>query len=298
MAPVLAPGATVTDVGSVKQAVVEAVAPHIPPGVQFIPGHPLAGTEHSGPRSGFATLFEGRWCILTPVEGVRTAGTERLAAFWERLGARVEVLDAQHHDRVLAVTSPNPREGKSTMASNLAIALAEVHRRVILIDGDLHKPSLHAVFNLANTWGLSDILTETIPVDQYPADSLARPTEVPGVYVLTSGPAVIAASSILYSERMSRLLERLRGEFDYVLIDTPPMMVLPDARILGQLSEGVILVFRAGTTSSEDVRTVGKRLAEDGTTILGTVLNDWKPRASGRGSYYYRHYNNYYVHKM
>lgn len=200
--------------------------------------------------------------------------------------------------RVLAVTSPNPREGKSTMASNLAIALAEVHRRVILIDGDLHKPSLHAVFNLANTWGLSDILTETIAIDQYPADSLARPTEVPGVYVLTSGPAVIAASSILYSERMSRLIERLRGEFDYVLIDTPPMMVLPDARILGQLSEGVILVFRAGTTSSEDVRTVGKRLAEDGTTILGTVLNDWKPRASGRGSYYYRHYNNYYVNKV
>lgn len=106
--PVLKPGATVSDVGSVKVAVVRDVAPHLPAGVHFIPGHPIAGTEHSGPESGFATLFEGRWCILTPDEGTDRAAVDKLAAYWCAMGARVEVMNAKHHDIVLAVTSHLP----------------------------------------------------------------------------------------------------------------------------------------------------------------------------------------------
>lgn len=106
--PHLAPGATVTDVGSVKQAVISAVAPHMPPGVHFIPAHPLAGTEHSGPRSGFASLFQNRWCLLTPIEGSDPAAVARLRALWEGMGANVDEMDAAHHDTVLAVVSHTP----------------------------------------------------------------------------------------------------------------------------------------------------------------------------------------------
>ena len=106
--PHLAPGATVTDVGSVKQAVIDAVAPHIPAGVHFIPGHPIAGTEHSGPRSGFATLFQNRWWLLTPVPGTDPEATRRLRQLCESIGAKVDEMDAEHHDLVLAVTSHTP----------------------------------------------------------------------------------------------------------------------------------------------------------------------------------------------
>ncbi len=108
IAPALAPGATVSDVGSVKRAVIEAVAPHLPPGVDFVPAHPLAGTEHSGPAAGFAALFDNRWCLLTPVEGTDPAAVARLAAFWTALGARVDLMEPDHHDLVLAVTSHVP----------------------------------------------------------------------------------------------------------------------------------------------------------------------------------------------
>ncbi len=108
IAPVLKLGATVTDVGSVKQAVVAAVAPHIPEGVHFIPGHPLAGTEHSGPHAGFASLFRNRWWLLTPPEGCDPAAVARLAELVRGMGANVEDMDAAHHDLVLAVTSHTP----------------------------------------------------------------------------------------------------------------------------------------------------------------------------------------------
>jgi cyclohexadieny/prephenate dehydrogenase len=108
IAPHLAPGAILSDVGSVKGAVVAAVAPHVPMGVHFIPAHPLAGTEFSGPDAGFATLFQNRWCILTPSEATDVAALSRLAAFWTRIGAKVETMSADHHDKVLALTSHLP----------------------------------------------------------------------------------------------------------------------------------------------------------------------------------------------
>lgn len=108
IADALAPGTTVTDVGSVKQAVVDAVAPHIPEGVHFIPGHPLAGTEHSGPRSGFATLFQNRWWLFTPCAGADEAAIARLERLVQAFGARTERMEPPHHDLVLAVTSHTP----------------------------------------------------------------------------------------------------------------------------------------------------------------------------------------------
>jgi len=108
IAGALEPGCILTDVGSVKAAVVNAVQPHVPEGVHFIPGHPVAGTEQSGPEAGFADLFENRWCILTPAKGVDQQALGRLKGFWQAMGANVEVMDAVHHDLVLAITSHVP----------------------------------------------------------------------------------------------------------------------------------------------------------------------------------------------
>ncbi|MCB1548417.1 MAG: prephenate dehydrogenase/arogenate dehydrogenase family protein, partial [Hyphomicrobiaceae bacterium] len=104
----LAPGAILTDVGSVKASVVRDVAPHVPAGVHFVPGHPIAGTEHSGPASGFAELFDGRWCILTPPPATDAAAVAKLKAFWQACGSNVEVMTPEHHDLVLAITSHLP----------------------------------------------------------------------------------------------------------------------------------------------------------------------------------------------
>lgn len=125
IAPHLKAGACVSDVGSVKQAVIAAVAPHIPADVAFVPAHPLAGTEHSGPRSGFATLFQNRWCLLTPTESSTTDATARLRALWEGMGANVDEMDAAHHDLVLAVVSHTPHLIAYTM-----VGVADHLRRV------------------------------------------------------------------------------------------------------------------------------------------------------------------------
>jgi cyclohexadieny/prephenate dehydrogenase len=106
--PVLAAGAIVTDVGSVKQAAIRDVVPHLPPGVTFVPGHPVAGTEHSGPEAGFAELFEGRWCILTPMPDSDPTAVARVTWLWRRAGSLVETMSADHHDLVLAITSHLP----------------------------------------------------------------------------------------------------------------------------------------------------------------------------------------------
>lgn len=125
IAPRLMPGATVSDVGSVKRGVIAAVAPHLPETVHFIPAHPLAGTEHSGPRAGFAELFDNRFCLLVPEPGTDPAMVDRLARLWRGLGANVEQMDADHHDLVLAVTSHAPHLIAYTM-----VGVADDLRRV------------------------------------------------------------------------------------------------------------------------------------------------------------------------
>jgi cyclohexadieny/prephenate dehydrogenase len=108
IAPHLMPGAILSDVGSVKGAVIRDVGPHVPKGVHFIPAHPLAGTEFSGPEAGFASLFDGRWAILTPVPGSDAKAVEKLKSFWQALGSQVDVMESGHHDLVLAITSHLP----------------------------------------------------------------------------------------------------------------------------------------------------------------------------------------------
>ncbi len=129
--PHLAAGCTVTDVGSVKQAVIEAVAPHIPENVAFIPGHPMAGTEYSGPRSGFATLFVNRWWLLTPFPDTDAAALARLQSLLVAFGAKVDAMDAAHHDLVVAVVSHTPHLIAYTMVG-VADHLAQVSNSEVI----------------------------------------------------------------------------------------------------------------------------------------------------------------------
>ena len=108
ISPHLAPGAIITDVGSTKVSVIRDVGPLVPAGVHFVPGHPLAGTEYSGPDAGFTTLFQNRWCLLTPPPGTDAEAVAKVRALWERCGAMVDVMDPSHHDRVLAIVSHLP----------------------------------------------------------------------------------------------------------------------------------------------------------------------------------------------
>ncbi len=131
IAGALKPGAIVSDVGSVKQAVIRDVVPHLPEDVHFVPGHPIAGTEHSGPESGFAELFEQRWCILTPPPGTHREAVDKVAAFWQACGSMIEVMEAHHHDKVLAITSHLPHLIAYTIVGT-AMGLEETDRAEVI----------------------------------------------------------------------------------------------------------------------------------------------------------------------
>ncbi len=194
--------------------------------------------------------------------------------------------------KVLVLTSANEKEGKSTLVSNLGLALAEIHRRVLLIDGDLRKPRLHEIFETPNDYGLSDLL-QCAPTPE--GHGLIVETAHDGLCLLPAGRHKGSAANLLHSARMPELLRRFRKEFDAVLIDTPPMLSMPDARILGRLADGVILVVRSKMTTRDMAQAAVARFAEDGTVVLGTVLNDWDPKRSSGGYYgYYKGYGRGY----
>jgi len=188
--------------------------------------------------------------------------------------------DNNDEPQVIVVTSPCPGDGKTTVACNLSIAVAEIGRKVLLVDGDLRRPRLHKVFGSENHWGLSDVLRGDGSLESVPISHLVHPTDVAGLYVLPGGSCGVTPSNLFYSPRMSTFLRRLRGEFDMILIDAPPMIHLADARVLGHLADGVILVIRAGQTTTESALFARQRFAEDGTRVLGTILNSWDPKSS------------------
>ena len=192
--------------------------------------------------------------------------------------------------RVVVVTSAFAGEGKTSVAANLAVSFAEINQRVLLIDADLRKPQLHELFDVSNGWGLTNLLQRRDSIHNCPFESIARETTVPGLYVLPSGPGVPVVANLLHSRRAPELLDRLRKEFDTVVIDTPPVMQVADARVLGPMADGVVLVLRAGATTSDAARECADQIREDGACLLGAVLNFWDPKP---GAYGYASGNGY-----
>ena len=154
------------------------------------------------------------------------------------------------------------------------------------------KPRLGEVFNIENDWGLGDLLREKSSLRDSPVEALVRPTYIPNLSILTSGRNSAGATNLLYSSRMVELLQRLRCDFDHILIDSPPMLLIADARILGRLVDGVILVCRAGKTHRDSAFTAKQRLTRDGIPVLGTILNGWDVKGSSRYSYDYEYYQS------
>ena len=188
--------------------------------------------------------------------------------------------------QVLLVTSPSPQDGKTSVTSNLAISLAEINQRVLIIDADMRLPRLHTIFDIPNTFGLSDFLHERRPVEEYLEEELARKTQIPNLYVMPAGPARSNLSRLVHSGRVKELLQRFRGRFDTILIDSAPVLSVPDARILGRSADAVILVIRAHRTQHESAFAAVRSFDEDGTPLLGTILNDWNPKRSPHGKPY------------
>jgi capsular exopolysaccharide synthesis family protein len=193
--------------------------------------------------------------------------------------------------RVIVLTSASPGEGKTTVASNLALALAEIGSPVLLVDGDLRKGRLHEIFEVSNAWGLSDLLAgKELPQGR---EQMFIGTGYQRLFLLPAGSPAPSISGLLHSPRTLEFLNHAREEFHTVIIDTPPMLQMPDARVLGRLADGVILVVRSAQTTRETAAAAAQRLTEDGTRVLGTILNKWDPRkASHPGyAYAYRHYH-------
>jgi receptor protein-tyrosine kinase len=253
------------------------------------PGRKLIGLKHG--LGELAVVTRNRDTSLL-AESFRAALTSILfgAAFNRGSGAK------EPGGRVLVVTSIDVLEGKTTILTNLGIAAAEGNQRVLLIDADLRRPRVHALVNLPNRWGLADMLQgrDQPPItDETPLKALTRRTGIPNLWVLPAGSIDAAmVSSLLYSSDLPILLQRFRREFDLILIDTPPMMLYADARLLGRMSDGVVLVVRANTKSREELKAAHLKLVQDQIPVVGTILNDWKMDPSETRAYgrYYNHY--------
>jgi len=184
----------------------------------------------------------------------------------------------------IVVTSGFPGEGKTTTAANLAVVLGQLGKKVLLIDSDLHKSRLHEVLKVSNRVGLVSILAETIE-----AQKAVQPTSLPGVAVITSGPTSPNPSGLLASDAMRLLLQGARKTFDYVILDSPPVVAVADALILGSLADGVVLCVKGGETPREQVARVRDRLLRANVKILGVLINNLAERPGVYGDKYYEY---------
>ncbi len=183
---------------------------------------------------------------------------------------------------VILVTSSGPSEGKSTTASNLALAMAETSKRVLLIDCDLRKPSLHKKFNISNNKGLSNLL-----IGQHKFNDVARKYNE-NLYILTSGTIPPNPSEMLSSRKMSNFLDEAKSNFDFVILDTPPVIAVTDAQILSTMVGGVLLVIAAGQADIGATQKAKELLDHVKANIIGVVLN--KAEVSNGKNYGYYHY--------
>ncbi len=251
-------------------------------------GVPVNGNGHGSPHGSRSHHIElETWTRRTSLlaESFRTALTSIF--YSARNGVR---------PRVLVLTSASPKEGKTTIASNLAVSVAEINHRVVLIDADMRRPRLHRVFDLENTRGLSDLLKENNPLSESQVDAAVQYTDVSNLCMLTSGTYRHTASTLVHSDRLPELIAILRRKFDTIVIDTPPMVNISDARMLARHADALILIVRSAVTTRDAAALAQKRFAEDGIPIMGAILNGWNPHTPGYHyyKYYYAGYQHYY----
>ena len=189
--------------------------------------------------------------------------------------------------KTIAITSCTPNEGKSMTIANLAIVLTQAGKSVLLIDCDMRNPTVHKNFNLSNKVGLSSCISMGTAV----ADAV-QATAIEGLDALTAGVIPPNPSELLGSERMQNILQRAKEEYDYVLIDTPPVLPVTDSLVLGRMVDGLILVIDSGEIKVEMAREVKNQLVHSGANILGVVLNKVRSEHHGYGYGYYYYYGH------
>jgi len=187
--------------------------------------------------------------------------------------------------RSILFTSTSPRDGKSTIVSNLAVVMAQAGNRVLLIDADLRKPMQHNIFEVDNRQGLTNVLLREVEVDKALHNGL-----VDNLHVLTSGPIPPNPAEILGSERTEQVLQQLLDEYDYVFIDSPPILAVTDASILSTIVDGVVLVLNYAVTRNDLAREAVDQFKKASARIIGVVLNQVK-MDSGNHKYYYYYYS-------
>lgn len=198
------------------------------------------------------------------------------------------MLSSANELRMIALTSAEPGEGKTATTTNLAVVMAQLGRRVLIIDCDLRRPRMHKVFHISNRMGLVNYLTANVDIE-----SLCFETPVPNLWVCPSGPIPPNPSELLSSDRMKQLLAKLRQTFDFVIIDTPPIMPVADAIILGTMTDGVVVCARTGALRREDAKFCRERLAYSELRTIGAVLNRYSASSGG----YQRKYRYYGVYE-
>lgn len=202
---------------------------------------------------------------LVTVANPRSAVSEA----YRVLRTNIQFSSLDRRIRALLVTSTSPEEGKSTVLANLAVTFAEAGNRVVLVDADLRRPSLHKLFGLSNQVGLT-----TAVLDEDGSLLPIQDTEVPNLRVLASGPLPPNPADLLSSQRMDRVTEALRAEADYLLYDSPPIVAVTDAAVLGRRLDGVLLVIDAGKTKRDHARRAKLLLEKVNAHLLGVVLNN------------------------
>lgn len=195
-------------------------------------------------------------------------------------GIRTSLLLGTESPRVITITSPTAGDGKTTVAANLAASLAESGRTTLIVDADLRRPRLHDVFEVSNSQGLVDLLEDS---HGNALDLAFQVSE--GLWFLPAGVAPFGGPGLLHEAATQGLFERLRSQFDVILVDAPPVLAVSDARALSSIADGTVLVVRAGVTEPGDAMEAKTLLEEDGARLLGVVLNSWNPRIYGPRKY-------------
>lgn len=207
----------------------------------------------------------------------------KIAEQFRTLRTNIEFLLPQEELRSIAVTSASSSEGKSTAAVNLSIVYAQAGKKVLLIDGDLRRPSVHQTFNLSNASGISTVLAEKAALE----DAI-NPTAVEGLDVLTSGPQPALTAEILRSEAMDGLMEHLLAIYDLLVVDSPPVLSLADGQILANKCQGTLLVINTGKTEKHLAILAKEAIESSGGKLLGAVLNNFAFPKKGAGNPYFQ----------
>ena len=229
--------------------------------------------QERGAKEDFAVDFSSRLVtVLEPAsaasEAYRTLRTNLMYAF------------VDNPPRTIVLTSPEPKEGKSTTCANLAVTLSQAGKTVLLLDCDLRRPVMHKIFGLRNLKGLANVLTGEAKLQEIEKEFLA------GLTVVTTGPMPFNPTEMLGSERFAQLLVSARQRFDYILIDAPPVAPVSDSVVLATQADGVLLVFDAQNTRKVSLRRSARDIEAVGGRILGTTMNNMEPR---KDNYYGYH---------